>query len=335
MAWQTQNVFKKRNLVISPKQQAAWGNALDDADLTRRLTFDPGAYVNLTKQFRSDRDKTGKGHDSPTYRVATDQDLAFDITLDVDDFLLGWIPAFLMGNVATAGAGPYTHTIKFQQTSGTALATTVYLEDSDGLKRRFEGIGINSAEFSGQGRGVVQCRVGMIGSGKIVDGAMAALPALPTIKELLASDASVLIGPPGGAAVVDVDRVLSWAVTLNQDITPHKGPGSGLYATQLKIGHPSPRLQMTISAKETDDLVLLFLNSTEREIQINIPTAADCSLNFKFPSIYLSSAQVGTDNNEVVLNIESDENSILKSGANEPIVVTAINSQSSYLGVGT
>ncbi|MBZ5597455.1 MAG: hypothetical protein LAN83_03960 [Acidobacteriia bacterium] len=335
MAWNLQNVYKKRNLVISPKQQSAFGTALIDADLTHRLEFDPGAYVALTRQYRSDRDKTGKGHDFPTYRVATDQDVAFSITLDVDDFLLGWIPAFLMGLVTDAGqASPYTHTIKFQQTTGNALATTIYSEDSDPLKRKFIDVGINVAEFSGSGRGVVQARLDMIGSGKATDGAIANMPALPTIKQLLASDAAFSIGNPGAATAIDPDRVLSWTVTLTQDITPFKGPGSVLYGTRLQIGHPSCKLAMTIAAKETDDLVTRFLGDTETEVQINIATAADCELDFLFPSIYLSAAQPATDTNDVVIQVESNEDSLIKKANTEIVQVTAKNNVPAYLVAG-
>lgn len=331
MTWIPQNVFKARNLVISDKQQNAPGVAIGDAELLRRLRFDPSSYIAITDDFRSDRDKTGKGHSFPTYRVQTDQNTALDLTFDIDDYLAGWIAAFTMGNRVTTGAGPYTHTFTYQSSSFKAALITLYSEDTAGLKRKFLDFGISQAEFSGTGRGPVQCRLSMVGGGKITDGAITSLPALPTITEILGSDLQFLIGPPGAPVAIDQDRVVNWTVTIIQDLEAKRRPGSTLYASEIAIGQPLAKLAMTISAKETDDLFTLVKNNTVQEIQLNMNSGAAAQLKFQFPSIYLSAAQVGTDGREVVMQIESNEDSILKTGAGEPLVVTVINSQATYL----
>jgi hypothetical protein len=54
-------------------------------------------------------------------------------------------------------------------------------------------------------------------------------------------------------------------------------------------------------------------------------------LNFKFPGLYFSAAQIGTDGNEEVWQVESNERSVIKSGALNLVEVTVINGQSTYL----
>lgn len=333
MAWNSQNVFKVRNLVLSDKKQKAWGTPITDAEMLRRVEFDSNAYVNFGIAFDSDQARVGKGSSFPTVRWATQQTTEFqNLAFDVDDYLAGWIAAFALGKEAVAGAGPYTHTITFNNSDGDAIATTVYSEDTSALQRKFLDMCVNTAQFSGSGRGPVQATVSLLGTGKETDGAMGGgVPAIPTRKLIMFMDTQFLIGPPGAPVAIDPDRVQSWQVSINNNLTARSGPGSGLTSNKLTVGQQVAEFNAVIFAKETDDLVTLLKNQTEQEIQINIATAADATLKFDFPAIFLSAAQVGTQDGLVVLNISSDQNSILKSGANEPLTITVINDQASYL----
>jgi len=332
MSWQSQNQFKVRNLVLSDKKQNAWGVAITDAELVRRVPFDSSSYASLVVAFGSDQARVGKGTTFPTQRWATEQTADFsNLAFDLDDYLLGWIPAFAMGAISTTGsAAPYTHTITFDESQGDALPTTIYAEDTSGLKRRFLDMCVNQAQFSGSGRGPVQASVTMMGTGKLTAGAITSLPDLAARTMLMFMDTAFLIGAPGSPAAIDADRVASWSITLNNNLVRRSGPGSGLFSNKITVGQQVAQFSATIFAKETDDLVTLLTGQTEQEIQININSGADCQLKFDFPSIFLSAVTPGTQDGLVILNISSDQNSIL-AGASAPLTVTAINSQASYL----
>jgi hypothetical protein len=336
MTWQSQNQFKVRNLVLSDKKQKAWGTAVTDAQMVQRVPFDSSSYAALAVAFGSDQARVGKGTTFPTERWATDQTVDFsNLAFDLDDYLLGWIPSFAMGSLTTTGSGaPFTHTIVFDESQGDAVPTTIYTEDTSGLKQRFLDMCVNQAQFSGSAKGPVQASVTLMGTGKLTSGAIASLPDLATRTMLMFMDTALLIGAPGSPAAIDADRIASWSITLNNNLVRRSGPGSGLFSTKITTGQQVAQFSATIFAKETDDLVTLLLGQTEQELQININSGSACQLKFDFPSIFLSAAQVGTQDGLVVLNISSDQNSIL-AGASAPLTVTAINSQASYLVAAT
>ena len=52
--------------LFSTKKESAYGTALADADLTRRVTVARVEAGKQTKLFRSDLDRVGKGHEFST-----------------------------------------------------------------------------------------------------------------------------------------------------------------------------------------------------------------------------------------------------------------------------
>jgi hypothetical protein len=74
-----------------------------------------------------------------------------------------------------------------------------------------------------------------------------------------------------------------------------------------KLGYPRISVSLQVDAKDTDDIRSIFLADTIRELQINTNSGAAAQLNFTFKGLYFSAAQLGTDGNVEVWNIESDE----------------------------
>jgi hypothetical protein len=120
-------------------------------------------------------------------------------------------------------------------------------------------------------------------------------------------------------------------VRLQVALSPHRAPGGGLYATMHKIQQQRVSVSLRVAAKDVDDIRTVFLLDQMRELQINTNSGAAAQLKFKFPGLYLSAAQIGTDGNEEIWQIESNERSVIKSGANNLVEVTVINGQSTYL----
>jgi Uri superfamily endonuclease len=333
MTWNSQNIFKVRNLVVSDKKQKAWGTAITDAELLRRVEFDSSSYAALGIAFGSDQARVGKGSSFPTIRWATDQTLEWaNLQGDLDAYLAGWIMAFAMGAETVTGlSSPFTHTFNFGASDGDAIPTTLYVEDSAVLQRKFLDVCMNQAQISGSGRGPLAFALSLMGSGKVTDGAITSLPALPSRTMVMFTDTTFLIGAPGSAVAIDGDRIVSWSVTVNNNLTRREGPGSGLFANKLSIGQQTATFAATIFAKETDDLVTLLRNQTQQEIKIQVNSGAAAQLNFDFPSIFLSAAEVATQDNLVAINISSDQNSILQATGVQPLTATVLNSQASYL----
>lgn len=331
MAYNSQNV-RFRNFVISPNTQAAFGTVLADAALTRRSPLlDPAAFATLTKQFWSDANYTGKGHDWPTVRSKTQQDVAFQQNTPVTAWLAGWLAAFGLGAVTTTGAGPnYTHTCKFIQAANQPPITTIYTEDTADVKTKWLDMAITKASFTGPANGPLMCNYSMVGSGHFADGAMTTLPTLPTEALILGSDTDILIGAPGSAASIK-DRVRSWQVDIDNALEVKRSPGGGMYAANITIGAQRPTLKMTVAAKDADDLRGFFINDTLLEVQINTNSGAAAIFNIKFPGLYLSAAPMGVDGKEIVYQLETDQNSVIKSGANDPIEIDVTNAQTAYL----
>lgn len=321
-----------RNLVLSPNKQAAYGTALVDAKLTHRMRFDPNsAQASVSKQFFNDTNKAGKGHVWATEHLATQQDTGLKFTTELYDFIAGWLGAWGMGKEVVTGAGPYTHVFTFDQTTNLVSVTTAYIEDGGGIKYKMPDLAITEFEISGSDTGIIQVTVTMSGSGKMVDGAIGAMPALPNNVYLLSNVADILLGAQG-APVSIKERVRQWTVKVMRNVEIHRNPGKlDNYATATKRGLERVSASLVIAVPDADDMRALFLNDTIQELQINIQKDANSQLNMKFPGIYFSGYQIGHSGNEAVYQMDSDENAVIKSGNNEVFQMTVINSIAAYV----
>jgi hypothetical protein len=336
MSFEPQEVFL-RNLVLGSKKQTTYGTALLDASLTKRVRFDGGDFFTLSKEFYSDSEKAGKGHNWPTQRQETMRSSAGQLNFDLDDYKAAWLGAFFFGNVATVGAGPYTHTFTFLTATNIFPVTSVYLEDTADLKTKWADLAINSLEISGTATGPIRARAGLLGSGKFTDGAMggAGIPALQASPiYLLGSDTDILIGAPAGAASIK-ERIRSWGAKYEQEIIVHRAPGGGKVGTFTKVMKQRASWQLVIAAKDVDDVRTLLINDTIQELQINTNSGAAAQLNLKFPGAYVTAAQIGVDGNEEIWSIESNQDAgVIKNGGANYVEYVAINSEPAFLAVG-
>src|SRR5581483_7081040 len=174
----------------------AYGTAVAAASMTYPVRLDGSAFASLTKEYWSDLNRTGKGHPWPTLRQKTAQNSAFQMGLEVNDFIAGWLGAFCLGADSITGAGPFTHLFTFLQSTNQMPVTSLYFEDTADIKTTFPDMAISDVTISGADRGPLSCQFSMVGSGRFVDGVVAN-PALNTPTMLLGSDTDILIGPQG------------------------------------------------------------------------------------------------------------------------------------------
>jgi len=209
--------------------------------------------------------------------------------------------------------------------------TTVYLQDASVVKSRYLDMVMESFRISGSQRGPLQYQCSLRGSGSITEGSLTppALPTLPTPVYLMGNDTDILVGVPASAASIK-ERVRSWEVEVVSGVEQHRGPGGGTVASFAKIGVQRARVRLRIAAKDSDDLRTLMVNDTLQELQINTNSGAAAQLNFKFHNLYFKMTPVA-DGNEQCWDLVSEDQDMMKGAGLEPLTVTAINAQATFL----
>ena len=333
--------------LFSTKKESAYGTALADANLSRRVTAARVEVGKQTKLFRSDLDRAGKGHEFATELEETARDLRRSSTFDASSLTLAWVAAFALGKVATSQPNPggnptaYDHLFTFADpaVSKHAPTTTVYEELTADLKRRLVSLACNDFALTGRAREPVELRAAWIGSGATSDGAYAgSLPALTPQSFFLGADADILFGPQG-APVSIKDRVLDWSVSVTQNLEAELGyyPGSGKFRGRLWYGPRRVSATLTLFAKQTDDLLTLFLNDTVRELRVSLagdligPGPEIHRALVVLPAVRVTALDDAVEGNHVVYRVEIGEAGVLKQTGLEPLQITVTNTETSFL----
>jgi len=321
-----------RNLVLSTNRQLAWNTALADAALTQRQRFDGGAIVELAPTRRSDIDYAGKGTAFATGGQVTSFDTKFSgFKAELAPWIAGWIPAFLMGKETVTGvASPYTHTFAFDESTRSAVPTTTYHEDTADLKYKCPDMCVNDATFTINDIGAIMAEMTMIGTGRQIIGAMAALPALAAESYILGSDAALSFGPVGAPASF-VGRHMSTTLKLDNQLAVHKAPGGGQYGIFVRKGSPKFSLTTTIAAKSVDDVYTLHENDTASAYTLTVNSGASAQLQISIPQVHLKTTKLGFDGDMEVWQLEADETTCYQVAGVAAISLQVINSVPAYL----
>jgi len=170
-----------RNLVLSTSQQAAWNTALGTTYLTQAQRFDGSAILELVSTRRSDIAAAGKQTAFATNGQVTMWDTKFSgFKAEVSPWLAGWLFAMLMGKDTVTGSGsPYTHTMTFDESTRTAIPTTIYVEDTTAIAQTVPDMCVNDVTLTINDLGAIMAEMSMIGTGRVVAGSMTQ-PSLPT-----------------------------------------------------------------------------------------------------------------------------------------------------------
>ena len=333
--------------LFSPKKESAYGTPLADADLTKRVVAATVEVGKISKLFRSDLDRVGKGHEFATELEEITRDLRRSTTFDASSLTLAWVCAFALGKVTTTQPNPagnptaYDHKFTFADPalSKQAPTTTVYEELTADLKRRLLSLACNDFSLSGRARDPVQLNASWVGSGSTSDGALAgALPALTAQSFLLGRDADILFGPQGAPLSLK-DRVLDWSLSVTQNLEADLGyhPGSGPTRGRIWFGPRRVSASLTLFAKQTDDLLSLFLNDTIQELRFDLPgdvIGPGPELHralIVLPAVRLTALDDATEGNHIVYRLEIGEAGVFKQPGLEPLEITVTNTEPSFL----
>lgn len=321
-----------RNLVLAPSKQPAWGTPLADAAFTLRQRFDGGAVMERTITRRSDKEYAGKGTSFATNGQITTYDTKFgSFKAELSDNLAGYALAFLMGKeTVTGAASPYTHTYAFDESTRTAVPTSIYAEDTEDLKYKCPDMCVDSLTLTISEIGAIMAELAMVGTGYQIPGALTSVPSPSTDTYLLGSDAALTFGPVGSPASF-IGRHMKTTLKLENQLEVHKAPGGGLYGLFVRKGAPKFSLQTTIAAKDTDDVYTIFTNDTACAFTLNVNSGAAAQLNISIPQTHLKATKIGLDKDMIVWELEADETTCYQAAGVAPITIAVINGVASYL----
>jgi hypothetical protein len=318
--------------VLSAASQPAWQGALLEASMTQRQRFDGGAVLGLTTTRRSDLAYSGKGTAFATNGQVTSLDTKFTgFKAELSPWLAGWLFAFLMGTDTVTGAGsPYTHAFTFDETTRTAVPTTIYLEDTEAIKYTCPDMCIDEVTITISEIGAIMAEMTMQGTGYQTMGALANLPALAAESYILGSDAALTLGPVGAPASM-LGRHMSTTLKLQNQLQVHRAPGGRLYGIFVRKQSPKFSIATTIAAKDTDDIYTLFQNDTAAAYSLTANSGAAAQLTISLPQVHLKTTKLGFDGDMEVWQIEADESTCYEVAGVPPISIGVVNSVPAYL----
>jgi hypothetical protein len=315
-----------RNIVVGPNTQVAYGGILADAALTKRLRFDSSSMFTPTPTRRSDKDYAGKGTEFATDETITAWDTDGNIKIEADSWGLGWMLAMIFGQEVVTGSGaPYTHTFTVPPISAVMPCTTVYVEDTADIKRKFQDMFATDLTITIPERGAVMAELSMQGTGRFTPGAITTMPALPTNSYFLGSDMIFTITT--GSAKSYAGRQRNLTIKLSRGSGPFKSSGDGLYAGSGESGKTGFSMEITIIADSTDDIQTLEVNDTAVDISVATDPTKTFQFGFNFPNARVKLAKLADVEDKVAWTINVDETTCLQAGATAAISAFIMNAQ--------
>jgi hypothetical protein len=191
--YEPQDVLDIRNLAIAPNKQNNFLTPVAAASYTQRPRNAGNYNAVHTPSFYTDEQMANKGHQFASTKQRIMEDTTFDATMDLDAFLAGYLLFFILGAETVTGAGPFTHTMKFLQSTNQAPVTSLLLQETADVIYQFPDMSVLDLVISGKESGPISAQWKMQGSGKKVDGAVAFPPvSIPAF--LFGSDTDIKIG---------------------------------------------------------------------------------------------------------------------------------------------
>lgn len=334
---------------FSSKKQSDYDTKVVDGDLILTHPVREVKPTEIAKEFRSDREAVGKGHEFATAQWEVARSTALTRVVDGSSYILGWLVAFAMGKVDTdqpdAVYAPNTYRHKFTffdpDTENTAqMPVTTIVEKvtaATALKRYLLSMALASLNISGEGFEHLSATAEFLGSGKTEDSSLN-MPDLPSVSYLTSGNAVIKLGD---ASENISTRVRSWSVAINNDPEEARGyfPSSGLYRGRLEIGNRSAVPAMVVDLSADSDLLDDFLLNTEMALEILCEGdisegAVKHSIKFEFPDLLYSAMPIDEADGVYTYGVTFNEEGVLyKTGASPaPLLqVTVVNKIASYL----
>jgi hypothetical protein len=333
--FQTQRTLL-RKLALATFLQENFSESLPDAAFTYASLLETNNFANIESEWETNYNYAGKGSSFASDMREITRRSAMEISTRLDQFLAGYLLFMVMGNdVVTGAAAPYSHVLTFLDSNVPALVTNLFVEDTSAFNRRFLDMALSQLVLTGSEKGSIMAKASFMGTGRYVDGALAAMPAIIQHPQFLyGSQAIVSIGPQGAPVAMN-PRVLSWEATFDHAVEEFRAPGgslageNGLFPAFMRFGNPTTKLKLVIAADTSTDVRDWRMNQTALEVKIAVTSGA-ASLTLDYPHVQLPKDDLGETNKYVAYTIDLDQNSILQDPGSQPVTATVVNSVASY-----
>jgi hypothetical protein len=227
--------------------------------------------------------------------------------------------------------GIYTHAFTFDESTRTAVPTTIYMEDTEDVHYKCPDMCVNDLTLTISDIGAIMIEIGMIGSGMQILGTLTGtLPAAPTESYLLGSDAALMFGPVGETASF-IGRHMSTTLKLENQDVDHRAPGGGLYGLFVRKGNPKFSLTTTFAAKDTDDVYARFTNDSACDYELAVNSGASAQMTISVPQMHMKTTKIGFDGDMTVWQVENDETTNYQAAGVPPISLSVTNNVAGYL----
>jgi hypothetical protein len=180
------------------------------------------------------------------------------------------------------------------------------MEDTEDIKYKCPDMCVNDVTITINDVGAVSVEGTMLGTGRQIMGAMAALPDSADESYVLGSDALVNFGPVGAPASM-VGRHMSTTLKLDNQLVVHKAPGGGQYGIFVRKGNPKFSISTTIAVKDADDIYTLHRNDTACSYALTANSGASAQLGITIPQMHSKTTKLGFDGEMEIWQIEADE----------------------------
>lgn len=341
--------MEDRILVLSKLKQANYATLVSDANLQvgKRVPVEAAVFGQPDVKRWTSMPLSMMGTDYATQVQETERDMLESLSLVGDSWLLPWAFAFAMGaDVSTLISGTaFSHVIKTLDPSAVAKdlpVTTLYAEAANvaGLQRRLQSMCVKDVAVDFPAGAPLKITANLIGSGQVTTGALATPPSLMTLRPLMSNDLVFKYGPQ--AAPVDISSQIvrgsvKFSFTWNPDDANSRAPGGGLYRSRMWVG--TPHFNLTFQRMVDDALSTPsddFFADTIQEVLFSVQGLLIAGANFdsfqvRGLAVVPTIVKLGQTGDKSVYQYTFGPDHWLKQGAADVVVVTCINTETSYL----
>jgi hypothetical protein len=346
--------IQERTLVLSHLAQTVYGTALTDVQLQAGMRVAPeSAFLAEPSVKRwTDMNNSMKGFNYATQVTENERDLSDTLALTGDSWLLAWAFAMAMGTSvasqpdATNAPTAWQHVIKPQDpvANGKNLpVTTIYAEASGAanMERRLLDMVVKQLSLSVPGKGSpLKLSVDVVGSGRITSGLLASQPSLMTLVPLFSQNLIFKYGTQGSPTDISsqiVDGSVKLTFTWNFDDKNSRAPSGGIYRSRAWLTEPDITLSFQRFVDDGDSTPNDdFYSAAVRECIFSVqgPLLGGTvyhSLQVDLKAVVPSTVKLGQSGDKTIYQYTISKDHMLKQGSNDVIVVTCVNTQSSFL----
>lgn len=335
-ALRPQNTF----IVLShtPKE-TAYGTAVADGSIDQLYSLVEPSLSEVTREKIYDEEEI-KGHEfaADNAKMATLwQDATVPLVFPGSYEVLGLIYAQALGALATAGVGPYTHTITAQDgTSSDQLPSTSFVQGIKGQTSSYEkykGCIPNEVSVSVENRGRVNINATYFTDGSLGDASGFSVPStLAAQTPMFGKDATFQIADAGSGLVDQTSLLRSFEVSWNNNLSRednHSLIGEGVNLTGLRFATRSVSLTLRVWGTKGDAIWADFLADTLKDIQVAVGNGTE-SVTWNFDRCIIENVQDSFDDIRNVLEVTVRPFTITAAGIS-PVQIVVVNDISAYL----